>query len=115
MRINNGANRQVRFYRRLIMLFNVPMMVLIPSYAEFLLPEHLRVSMSAVYLLLYLGDTFLFFNSLMVYSLLRSVVLAIDYLPQEDKLVVEKLGKRLQVCEEKHSPGDIEKLRKGGG
>ena len=82
------------------------MCVIIPAFAEFGLSEaHPKYAL--LYTMLYFCDTLFFVNFLSMYSIVRSTVFAINYLPKTNMIEVETFTKLLQKTSLELNPTQI--------
>ena len=80
--------------KRMLFGVNVPIMIAIPVSLEFgAFATHAKYT--KIMMLMHLGDTLLFCNSLFMYFLLQKMVSSIKYLPEENKIEISSFDSAL--------------------
>ena len=89
MEIKPEALAKVNRYKNLLFFVNVPLIFGIPIALEggFLDQVHSE-KVDTTYMLLFVADSFLTLNSLIIYSTLKRVVSGIYYMPEENKIKI---------------------------
>ena len=90
MTIKDEALAKVNKYRNLLLFVNIPLIFGIPIALEsgYLLDSVHSEKVDTTYMLLFMADSFLTFNSFIIYSTLKRVVSGIHYLPEEHKIKI---------------------------
>lgn len=70
----------MKILKRVMLLINLPLCMIIPAYNEFFLDGG-HPKAAVIYAALYFMDTVFFFNLFMFYGMLQKTVFAIRYLP----------------------------------
>jgi hypothetical protein len=98
--------------KKIMFALNLPLCFVIPAVAEFGLSEsHPRYTM--LYTLLYCCDTLFFINFLSMYSLVRTTVLAINYLPASNTIEMTTFNRLLSKVNIQLKPTQITRCPKG--
>lgn len=90
MEMQPGVMKKVQRYKKMLFFVNLPLIVGIPAFIEFGLPELQKKDVTMIYTILHLTDFFLCFNSLIIYSVISKLVTAISYLPEENKIKIKQ-------------------------
>lgn len=113
MDIQPGALKKVQFYKKLLFFVNLPLIVGIPVFVEFGLPNIGKKDLNMIYIVLHLTDFFLCFNSLVIYTMISKVVTGISYLPEEHKIAIKQWsGKFITEKLSFYDPKEIIKCKK---
>jgi len=70
------------------------LIVAIPLFVEFGLPEFQKKDLNMIYIVLHMTDFFLCFNSLVIYTMISKLVTGISYLPDEHKILIKQFSGR---------------------
>lgn len=70
MDIQPQALAKINRYKKMLAYVNLPLIVAIPLFVEFGLPEFSKKDISLVYTMLHLTDFFLCFNSIIIYQMI---------------------------------------------
>ena len=88
--INESALQKFNVYKKMLLYFNIPLAVALPMFCEFFL-DFTHPKANALYALLYTADTLFFVNAYIIYKMLRSAVISINYLVEEQKFEIKHL------------------------
>lgn len=78
--------KKIEKYRKMLFYINIPLVIGIPLFVQFGVPELQKKDLSMLYAILHLTDFFFCFNSILIYSIISKVVTCIKYLPEEHKI-----------------------------
>lgn len=101
--------RKVKTYKRALWGFNVPFCIAIPIVVHSgILSTYNPAKAEIVCYLLNLADFMFFFNSIMFYNVIKTVVKSVHYLPEENKLVIKQFSaKFLDLETHKYDPKSL--------
>jgi len=112
MEIQPAVKAKVEKYRKLLFFVNFPLLIGIPLYVE-LGPLHEKPNFALISMMLHLCDGFLFFNSFLIYSVMKQIVSYIAYMPEEHKIKVKQFCNwRLTEVEREYACEDLIKAKK---
>lgn len=113
MDIQPGVLNKINRYKKMLLFVNLPMIVGIPLFVEFGLPEFKKKDINFVYMILHLTDFFLCFNSIVIYSMIQKMVTTIKYLPDEHKFAIRQFKDwLLREKETLYDPKDLIKCKR---